>query len=121
VTIIKAALARDERQLAEMVAPTATFTAFQGDVGIGGRSVGAKAAIAFAKLVAPRRYQFSAGSPGPISMDPCGSVTAELTLFGGQPGNAVVATFKYRDGALAEVQASRVEFVSGNFPTPSKR
>lgn len=121
VAIVKAGLAGDAAQLREMVAPTAKFTLFQGDVGIGPRSSGAEAAIAFVKQVAPRNYEFSAGSRGPFSMAPCGSVTAELTLMGDKANEAVIARFKYERGILQEVQASGVVMEAGDFSKPLAR
>jgi hypothetical protein len=116
VAIINAAMANDGVTLAKMVSPSAKFTLFAGDVGIGPRSAGPAAAIEFVRQIAPRTYQFSAGSSGPFSMDPCSSTNVEMTLVGNQAGDAIVATFKYRDGILAEVQGSHVELIEGEFP-----
>lgn len=121
VAIIRSALAGDTVGLSKIVAPTATFEVFEGDVGMGPRSAGAGAAVEFAKQIAPRSFQYSAGSAGPVSLDPCGSATAELTLIGNQSDEAVIATFKYRNGFLTEVQASRVHLVRGDLQTISTR
>ena len=119
-TIVERALAGDASQLTRMVSPTATFTLFQGDVGVGPKSTGAQAAMAFAKQLAPTSYQFSVG-PGPFSMDPCGEASADLVLGGNKPDEVVYAEFKYLNGILAEVEGSQLHLTRGDFPKPSKR
>jgi hypothetical protein len=120
VAIVRSALAADAAALSVSVAPTAAVSVFEGDVGVGPRSKGVAAAIEFAHQISPRSYRFSAGSPGPFSMDPCGSASAELTFIGDKPNEAVVATFKYQDGLLADVQASRIELISGDLQLGSR-
>lgn len=119
-TIVERALAADASQLAKMVSPTATFTLFQGDVGVGPRSTGAQAAIAFAQQLTPTSYHFSVG-PGPFSMDPCDEASADLVLEGNKPGEVVYAEFKYLNGVLIEVEASQLHLTRGDFPKPSDR
>jgi hypothetical protein len=121
VAIMTSALARNTDHLSGMVSPGATFTVFKGDVGIGPRSAGPSAAVDFTRQLAPQSYQFSERSSGPFSMDPCGSVTTELTLFGARPDEAVIAKFIYLDGLLTEVRASQVKLVSGSLETPINR
>ena len=101
-----------------MVAPTATFSVFQGDVGVGPRSSGPQAAIEFAKQISPTSYQFQVGS-GPFTMDPCGETSAEIILTGKNPNKAVIATFKYVKGILVGVESSHVYLTRGDFPNPS--
>jgi hypothetical protein len=120
VVIVRTALAGDAARLSQMVAPDAKFTVFEGDVGIGPRSAGVEAAIAFARQIAPQGYRFSAGSAGPVAMDPCDTAIADLTLIGERPGEAVIARFTYRDGFLIGVEGSRVELVGGDFPSAAK-
>ena len=115
VAIVRSALAGDAATLSTMVSPTATFTIYEGDVGVSPRSQGTAAAIEFAKQISPRSFRFSAGSAGPISVDPCSSTTAELTFISDKPDEAVVATFKYQAGRLTEVLGSRVELTTGYF------
>lgn len=119
-TIVEKALEGDVSRLANMVSPTATFSVMQGDVGIGPRSTGAKAAIAFAKQVAPTNYEFSIG-PGPFSMDPCGEASVDLVLKGSKSDEVVFATFKYLHGLLVEVEGSQLHVTRGTFPKPAAR
>lgn len=112
--IVGRALANDAAQLERMVSPNATFTLIQGDVGVGPESTGAQAAIAFAKQLTPTSYQFSVG-PGPFSMDPCGEASADLVLGGNKPSEVVYAEFKYLNGILIEVEASRLHLTRGDF------
>ena len=119
-TIVERALAGDLKQLARMVSPTAKFTLFQGDVGVGPKTTGAEAAVAFAKQLTPTSYQFSVG-PGPFSMDPCGEASADLVLGGNKPDDVVYAEFKYLNGILVEVEGSQLHLTRGDFPKPSKR
>lgn len=118
--IIKVAQGENATRLAEMVAPTAKFTVFQGDVGIGPRSSGPEAAVDFAKQIAPSSYQFSVGSSGPFVVNPCSAAIVELTLKRQQSDKVVIATFKYREGLLVEVKASQVDLVFGKFQRPQR-
>jgi hypothetical protein len=113
VTIMEAALAGDASRLSKMVDPKAKFTLFQGDVGNGPRSSGPEAAIEFARLVKPVRYQFATGS-GPFSTDPCGAESIDVTLDEQHPGTAAIATFKYEHGLLVVVTAGDVDVVRGD-------
>lgn len=121
VAIMRSALAGDSERLSEMISPNSTFTLFQGDVGVGPRSTGPLAAIEFAKQIAPRHFQFSASSAGPLEMNPCGLATAELTFTSEHSDDAVIAEFKYEDGFLTGVRASRVALVRGDFHNASPR
>lgn len=121
VAIIRSALAGNLAWLSKVVAPSATFTVFQADSGIGPRSTGAEAAIEFAKQVEPRRYQFWTASAGPVSVDPCRSTTTQLILIRDQPSEALIATFKYEGGILTEVQGSQVDLVDGEFRRTGRR
>lgn len=115
VAVIRAALIGHARLLRQIVLPSAKFTVFKGDVGLGPRGTGAEALIEFAKQIGPASYQYSAGSAGPFWTDPCGDVSVELLLSGEQSEGAVIATFKYREGLLAGVVASRVHVTRGRF------
>lgn len=115
IIIMKNALEGNVAHLTRIVAPAAKFTLFAGDFGIGPRSSGSAAALEYAKQIAPRSYSFSAGSSGPFSMQPCGEIAVEGTLIGEKPAEAVIASFRYRDGLLVEVQSSRVSLITGAF------
>lgn len=114
-TIVERALAGNVSQLTQIVSPAATFTVFQGDAGVGPRSTGAEAAVAFAKQVNPTSYEFSVAS-GPFSMDPCREVSIDLVLKGNKSGEVVFATFKYLHGLLVEVEGSQLFVTRGDFP-----
>lgn len=115
VAIIRAALTRDMDSLRKMIAPSASFILFKGDVGTGPRGTGADAAAEFLGGIKPAAYQFSTASRMPSIADPCGQTEAEVMLTGRKPGEAVLATFKYRAGILAEVNARRIALTRGVF------
>jgi hypothetical protein len=116
VALVMAAQAGDTDVLGKMVAPGATFTVFHGDVGIGPRSKGVGAAIEFTRQVAPTHYSVNAGSAGPVSVDPCGRTTVEMTMRSKQAGKATVARFTYDHGQLMEVTGSSVDVIEGDIP-----
>jgi hypothetical protein len=115
VDIIRASLANDRVRLARMVAPTAEFTIYVGDVGTGPRSKGVDAAVGFGKQVSPTRFEFSGSSAGPFVMDPCGKVTAELTLMADRADEATIISFEYDKGVLVSASGRTAEIVRGQF------
>jgi hypothetical protein len=115
IAIVRAALTRDKVALGRMVAPSASFTLFQGDAGVRSRLTGADAAVEFVGGIRPVGFQYSTAPSMPSLADPCGEADADVMLTGRRPGEAVLATFKYRAGLLAEVDARRVELTRGDF------
>lgn len=115
IIIMKNALEGNAAHLTRLVEPAAKFTLFAGDVGIGPRSSGAAAALEYAKQIAPRSYSFPAEASGPFLMQPCGEITVEGTLLGESPTEAVIASFRYRDGLLVEIESNRVSLITGAF------
>jgi hypothetical protein len=115
VAIIQAGLRQDVSALAKMVAPSAKFIYYQGDVGMGPRSVGAEAAAEFARKIGARRFQFSVAPGGPFSENPCDPITSEVRVIGEDPASAKVLTFKYDRGMLVDVTGSAVTLVNGRF------
>lgn len=116
VAIIKAALAGDVAGLDAIVAPGANFVVFRGDVGIGPRSAGAGAAVAFMRELAPTHYSVTAGSPGPFATDPCGPMTVDVSFRSAQAGQATIARFSFERGLLTAVNGSSVTVLEGNLP-----
>ena len=115
VAIVRAALARNMEALGRMVAPTASFILFRGDVGTGSRRTGADAAVEFVGGIDPAAYQFSTSPTMPSLADPCGEADADVMLTGRKSGEAVLATFRYRGGLLAGVNARPVDVTRGDF------
>ncbi|HEY1606736.1 MAG TPA: hypothetical protein VGF77_14180 [Allosphingosinicella sp.] len=115
VAIVRAALARNMNALGRMVAPSASFTLFRGDVGIASRRTGSDAAVEFVGGIGPEAFQYSTAPTMPSLADPCGEAAADVMLTGRQPGEAVLATFKYRAGLLAEVDARHIDVTRGDF------
>lgn len=113
VAIVRAALASDARKLESLVHPSAVFEIFKGDSGATVKAEGAKAAMEFAKRIAPQTYQFSTESDWPISMDPCGAVTSKLIFKGRSAHEGVSVEFKYHDGILQGAKAFVVEIWDG--------
>jgi hypothetical protein len=116
VAIIKAALSGDAASLDAIVAPGANFVVFHGDVGIGPRSAGADAAIAFVRQLAPTHYSVTAGSAGPFSTDPCGPRKVDVSFRSAKPGEATIARFSFERGLLTAVKGSSVAVLEGNLP-----
>lgn len=117
IAIVRAALTRDTDSLGRMVVPSARFTLFRGDVGAGSRLTGADAAVEFVGGIRPASYQYSTAPTMPSLADPCGETAAEVMLTGQKSDEAVLATFKYRAGLLAEVDARHVDVTRGDFAT----
>jgi hypothetical protein len=115
IAIIKAGLAGDIARLDAMVAPATNFTLWSGDSGNGPRFPGAKAAIAFARQLRPKGFQFSTASVGPISEEPCQSITAEILFLGERPNKGAIIRFQYQGGILTNVVGREVDLVSGDF------
>lgn len=115
VAIVRAALTRNMEALGRMVAPSANFILFRGDVGIGSRRTGADALVELFGGIGPAAFQFSTSPAMPSLADPCGETDADVMLIGRQPGEAVLATFKYRAGLLAEVAARHIDVTRGDF------
>jgi hypothetical protein len=112
--IIQASLDRDFGRLARMVAPTAEFTIFHGDVGNGPRIRGPKAAVEFAKQLAATDYAFTT-SAGPLLMDVCGTVIAELTVTGRDKNEATIIRFEFLNGTLIKATGAGVKLTRGKF------
>ena len=115
IAIVRAALTGDTNSLGRMVAPSARFTLFRGDVGAGSRLTGADAAVEFVGGISPASYQYATAPTMPSLADPCGETAAEVMLTGQRPGEAVLATFRYRAGLLAEVDARHIDVTRGDF------
>jgi hypothetical protein len=120
IAIVRAALTRDKDALGKMVATSASFMLFQGDVAAGSRLTGADAAVEFVGGIRPADFQYSTAPTMPSLADPCGEAGADVLLTG-RTGEAVLATFKYRAGLLAEVNARRVELTRGSFASAADR
>jgi hypothetical protein len=115
IAIIRSGLAGDLARLNSMVATSATFTLWSGDSGNGPRFSGAKAAVAFARQLSPRAFEFSTAYSGPISTEPCALVTAEILFRGEQPNKGAIIRFQYQSGILTNVDGREVELVNGVF------
>jgi hypothetical protein len=113
VEIVNAALANDIVALNGLVAPVARFSVGHGDAGYGLRDRGPQAAATFFRTFAPAEYRISTSLVGFYRMNPCGTVTVDLTLAG--PERTANLQFKYEGGMLVEVSGGEVIVTEGRF------
>jgi hypothetical protein len=120
VAIVNAALRGDDSFLARAVGTDATFSYFQGDMGLAVGARGPEAARRFFRTMNPRAFQFLSLRRGALADDPCDLVRLELLLTGDSPARAFALTFSYRNGRLVEVGGREAGVVSGTLQ-PARR
>lgn len=121
IAIIDAGLERQTVRLRAMVAPAATFALFDGDEGASPRSTGAEAAVEFAGYLNPSDFQVELPVAGPVAIDPCAEIVAEVRLGGGESDRARRIIFSYRGGMLIGAIGRDVTLVSGDFHAAGAR
>jgi hypothetical protein len=113
VAIVNAALAGDDALLAQMVRPDATFSYFQGDMGLGQGTTGAGAARRFFRGMRPTAFQFLSHSWSSLAGDPCDMANADLLLAGPPPSGSFMLRFTYSEGRLVGVDGREATVVAG--------
>ena len=95
----------DVERLAPLVAPSAEFTVWEGDAGIG-REKGPAGAIEFAKRVGATTYAYATVFPGPISTDICAIQQVTVWLTGHDAKRAYIGKFEFEKGRLTGAVAN---------------
>lgn len=122
VDIVTRAAGIDDAALGRLVAPTATFTIWSGDVGWGPRGTarnpredlrGPAAARAFADHIAVTSFEFAQPSAGLIATDPCGRQSVVVTFENTADQHAYVIRFDYLGGRLIAAEGSLAMLMRG--------
>jgi hypothetical protein len=101
IEVVRAAYHVDRRALATMVSPTARFTVWSGDVGLGGKP-GVEGALEFAQNLHAMHFRYLLPFAGPLGADPCGIQTAQVSFSSPYADRAFIVDFRFERDLLVE-------------------
>jgi hypothetical protein len=115
VEIVRAAFARDEKALGEMISPAAKFEIWRGDYTSSAREIGVQGMLQMARDVKPSRYRIAIPLSGPISIssNPCHH-DAAVIFDTERDAESVEIVFSFVDGKLAAAKGNAARLTQGS-------